>query len=168
MMAVAAHIFESPSILLQEVWWISHLLYLAGLEFHSWPLWLLTRPWPVQTSPLSCQSRSDPAERAVHCKAYTSVSFFLLIFYWIQILPNIELPGRGKYNAMLLILYWQWYISIILMYAKSMLGIIPLWVVISFNKEVWRLKGKGFSVLQHGERWDITQGCLSSESVSFL
>lgn len=88
--------------------WISHLmLWLHGLEFHSWPLWFLTQPWPVQTSQLSCQSRSDLAERAVHCKAYTSESFFWLIFYWIQILQNIELPRIEKNNAILLILYGE-------------------------------------------------------------
>lgn len=124
------------------------MLWLRGLEFHSWPLWLLTQPWPVQTLQLSCQSRSDPAERAVHCRVYTSESFFLLIFYWIQILQNIELPRMEKYNAMLLILYWWQHISIIPMYSKSTLGILPLQVVISFKIERKRI----FCVIR---RWKV-------------
>lgn len=54
------------------------------------------------------------------------------------------------------------------MCSKSTLGIIPLQVVISFNKEMRWLKGNGFSVLQEGRRWDILQGCRGTDFAFLL
>lgn len=96
MLIMAAANIYPPLAKLQPLFqepFMNSLLTTFEVQYSLLSLWFLTQPWPAQTSQPSCQSHSDPAERAARCKACTSESFSWLRFYWIQILQNIKWPG---------------------------------------------------------------------------